>query len=106
MSDLRDRSGTRKPKRLCILRSHFGGGRDILVYVMGRPSGGGHQSDGHTTKRGAPTHYRRGQVRAWGPVIGHDNDDQRGAKRDLRMPEMQVFVLCVTSNALGSVSNA
>jgi hypothetical protein len=34
MSNLRDRKGNAKPGRLCYLRSYFGGGRDILVWLM------------------------------------------------------------------------
>jgi hypothetical protein len=34
MSDLRDRGGNFKPERFCVLHSYFGGGRDILVWLM------------------------------------------------------------------------
>jgi hypothetical protein len=34
MSNLNDRGGDVKPKRFCVLRSCFGGGRGILVCLM------------------------------------------------------------------------
>jgi len=34
MSNLRDWGGNVKPKRFCVLRSYFDGGRDILVCLM------------------------------------------------------------------------
>ena len=34
MSNVKDRRGNVKPGRFCVLRSYFGGGRDILVYLM------------------------------------------------------------------------
>jgi hypothetical protein len=34
MSNVKDRRGNVKPGRFCVLRFYFGGGRDILVYLM------------------------------------------------------------------------
>jgi hypothetical protein len=40
ISNVRTRTGIDKPRWLCVLRSYFGGGRDILVYVIGDKSPG------------------------------------------------------------------
>jgi hypothetical protein len=34
IANVKDRRGNVKPGRFCVLRSYFGGGRDILVYLM------------------------------------------------------------------------
>lgn len=45
MSNVKDRRGNVKPGRFCVLRSYFGGGRDILVYLMRwTPAASRHQS--------------------------------------------------------------